>query len=88
MSPSSWVCAGNVASADAILQKSESVKPTFPWEPPQIERAKTAVRKQNLGSAATPFRAVPRRRTALTLGQTSATPEADIRGLMFPKVSF
>lgn len=43
---------GDVAAAEGILKEGEKVEPMFPWEPPQIERAKTAVRKQRLGSAA------------------------------------
>ena len=43
---------GDVAAAERTLKESEKVEAMFPWEPPQIERAKTAVRKQRLGSAA------------------------------------
>jgi len=43
---------GDVAAAEAILNESDKVEAMFPWEPPQIERAKTAVRKQKFGSAA------------------------------------
>ena len=43
---------GDVAAAEALLKEGDSVEPMFPWELQQIERAKTAVRKQRLGSAA------------------------------------
>ena len=46
---------GEVAAAEAILKEGEPVEAMFPWEPPQIERARIAVRKQRLGSAATIF---------------------------------
>jgi tetratricopeptide (TPR) repeat protein len=50
-----WLGAGDVAKAEAVLAQGDSVEPMFPWEPPQIERAKSALRKTKLGSAATIF---------------------------------
>jgi carboxyl-terminal processing protease len=47
--------AGDVATADAVLAQGDSVEPMFPWEPQQIERAQSALRKAKLGSAATIF---------------------------------
>lgn len=44
---------GDVTAAEAILRQGEPVEAMLPWEPPQIELARTAVRKQKLGSAAT-----------------------------------
>lgn len=44
--------AGDVAAAEAALKEGEKFEPMFSWEPPQIEKAKTAVRKEKLGSAA------------------------------------
>ncbi len=44
--------AGDVAAAEAALKEGEKFEPMFSWEPPQIEKAKTAVRKAKLGSAA------------------------------------
>jgi len=41
-----------VEAAEAILKQGETVEPMFPWEQPQIARAKTALRKAKLGSAA------------------------------------
>jgi carboxyl-terminal processing protease len=43
---------GDVAAAEAVLEDAKSVEAMFPWEPPQIERARTALRKAKLGSAA------------------------------------
>ena len=43
---------GDIAAAEKILKESEKVEAMIPLELPQIERAKTAVRKQRLGSAA------------------------------------
>ncbi len=46
-----WLGAGDVAHAEAVLAQGDSVEPMFPWERPQIERAKLALRKAKLGSA-------------------------------------
>jgi hypothetical protein len=43
---------GDVAAAEAVLGQGDSVEAMFPWEPPQIERARTALRKAKSGSAA------------------------------------
>ncbi len=43
---------GNLAAAEAIMARGEKVEPMLPWEAPQIEAAKTAIRKQKFGSAA------------------------------------
>jgi tetratricopeptide (TPR) repeat protein len=43
---------GDIAAAEAVLQASESVEALFPWEPAQIEQARTAIRKAKMGSAA------------------------------------
>jgi tetratricopeptide (TPR) repeat protein len=43
---------GDLAAAEAIMKKGEKVEPMFPNEVPQIEQAKTAIRKQKFGSAA------------------------------------
>jgi tetratricopeptide (TPR) repeat protein len=50
-----WLGAGDVAKAEAVLARGDSVEPMFPWEPPQIERAKSALRKAKQGSAGTIF---------------------------------
>jgi tetratricopeptide (TPR) repeat protein len=47
-----YLGAGDVAAAEAILKEGDSVEPMLPWELPQIEKAKVAVRKEKLGSAA------------------------------------
>ncbi|MCX6554711.1 MAG: S41 family peptidase, partial [Candidatus Aminicenantes bacterium] len=47
-----YIGLGDVAAAEAILKKGEPVEAMFSWELPQIERAKTALRKAKLGSAA------------------------------------
>ncbi len=47
--------AGDVPAAEAALAQVKSVEPMFPWEAPQIERARLVVRKAKLGSAATIF---------------------------------
>ena len=47
-----YLGAGDVAAAEAILKEGDSVEPMLPWELPQIEKTKTAVRKMKLGSAA------------------------------------
>ena len=47
-----YLGAGDVAAAEAALKEGEKFEPMFPWELPQIENAKTAVRKEKLGSAA------------------------------------
>ncbi len=47
-----YLGAGDVAAAEAALKEGEKFEPMFPWELPQIENAKTAVRKERLGSAA------------------------------------
>lgn len=44
---------GDVAAAEAVLAEAESIEAMLPWEPQQIERARTALRKARLGSAAT-----------------------------------
>jgi tetratricopeptide (TPR) repeat protein len=44
-----------VAAAEAILKEGEPVDAMFSWELPQIERAKRALRKAELGSAAVLF---------------------------------
>jgi carboxyl-terminal processing protease len=46
---------GDVAKAEAALAQVAKVEPMYPWEPAQIERAKSALRKAKLGSAATIF---------------------------------
>ena len=43
--------AGDVAAAEAALAQGKSVEPMFPWEAPQIERARREVQKARLGSA-------------------------------------
>jgi tetratricopeptide (TPR) repeat protein len=47
-----YLGAGDVAAAEASLKDGEKFEPMYPWEQPQIEKAKTAVRKEKLGSAA------------------------------------
>jgi carboxyl-terminal processing protease len=47
-----YLGAGDVAAAEAALKEGEKFEPMFSWELPQIEQAKTAVRKEKLGSAA------------------------------------
>ena len=47
-----YLGAGDVAAAEASLKAGEKFEPMFSWEQPQIEKAKTAVRKAKLGSAA------------------------------------
>ncbi len=47
--------AGDVPAAETTLAQVKSVEPMFPWEAPQIERARLDVRKAKLGSAATVF---------------------------------
>jgi Tfp pilus assembly protein PilF len=42
----------DVAKAEAVMARVESVEPMYPWEPAQIERARSALRKAKLGSAA------------------------------------
>lgn len=43
---------GDVKAAEAALDDGRKVEPMYPWEPSQIERAKSALRKARLGSAA------------------------------------
>jgi tetratricopeptide (TPR) repeat protein len=43
---------GDLAAAEAIMKKGETVEPMFPFEVPQIEQANMAIRKQKFGSAA------------------------------------
>lgn len=43
---------GDVAAAEVVLAQVDSVEAMFPWEAPQIERARTDVRRARLGSAA------------------------------------
>jgi tetratricopeptide (TPR) repeat protein len=43
---------GDAAAAEASLKDGEKFEPMYPWEQPQIEKAKTAVRKAKQGSAA------------------------------------
>lgn len=50
-----WLGAGDVANAEAALMQGDSVEPMYPWEGPQIERAKFALRKAKVGSAARIF---------------------------------
>jgi len=50
-----WLGAGDAAKAEAALAQGDSVEPMYPWERPQIEQAKLALRKAKLGSAATIF---------------------------------
>jgi tetratricopeptide (TPR) repeat protein len=47
-----YLGAGDVPAAEAVLDQGASVEAMFPWEPPQIERAQTALRKAKSGSAA------------------------------------
>ena len=47
-----YLGAGDIGAAEAVLREGESVEAMLPWEPPQIEQARTAVRKARLGSAA------------------------------------
>ena len=47
-----YLGAGDVAAAEASLKEGEKFEPMFSWEQSQIEKAKTAVRKAKLGSAA------------------------------------
>jgi tetratricopeptide (TPR) repeat protein len=47
-----YLGAGDATAADACLKDGETFEPMYPWEQPQIEKAKTAVRKAKLGSAA------------------------------------
>jgi tetratricopeptide (TPR) repeat protein len=47
-----YLGAGDAAAAEASLEEGEKFEPMFSWELPQIERAKTAVRKEKVGSAA------------------------------------
>jgi predicted negative regulator of RcsB-dependent stress response len=47
-----YLGAGDVAAAEAALAEGNSVEPMFPPEAQQIERARTAVRKAKVGSAA------------------------------------
>jgi carboxyl-terminal processing protease len=47
-----YLGAGDVAAAEAALAQGKAVEPMFPWEAPQIERARREVRKAKLGSAA------------------------------------
>jgi len=47
-----YLGAGDVAAAETVLKEGEKFEPMYPWEQPQIEKAKTAVRKEKLGSAA------------------------------------
>lgn len=42
----------DVEAAEAVLKEGEAIEPMLPLELPQIERAKTALRKAKLGSAA------------------------------------
>jgi tetratricopeptide (TPR) repeat protein len=46
---------GDVAAAEAIMKEGESIEPMFTWERPQIEKARLALRKAKLGSAAELF---------------------------------
>jgi len=48
-----WLGVGDVAKAEATLARGESIKPMFPWEPMQMEQAKSDLLKAKLGSAAT-----------------------------------
>ncbi len=45
----------DVAAAEAVLKEGETVEAMFTWELPQIERAKKALRKAQVGSAAVLF---------------------------------
>lgn len=47
-----YLGAGDVAAAEAVLHDAESVEAMLPWEPPQMERTRMAVRKAKVGSAA------------------------------------
>ena len=47
-----YLGSGNLPAAEAIMASGEKVEPMLPWEAPQIEAAKTAIRKQKFGSAA------------------------------------
>ena len=47
-----YLGSGNLPAAEAIMARGEKVEPMLPWEAPQIEAAKTAIRKQKFGSAA------------------------------------
>lgn len=50
-----WLGAGDVAKAEAVLAKVDAIEPMYPWEAPQIDRAKSSLRKAKLGSAAKLF---------------------------------
>jgi carboxyl-terminal processing protease len=50
-----WLGVGEVTKAEAVLSQGDAVEPMYPWERPQIERAKFALRKAKLGSAAIIF---------------------------------
>ena len=43
---------GDLAAAEAIMKKGEQVEAGLPWEVPQIEQTKVAIRKQKFGSGA------------------------------------
>jgi tetratricopeptide (TPR) repeat protein len=43
---------GDLAAAEAIMKRGETVEPMLPYEVPQIEQAKVSIRKQKFGSAA------------------------------------
>jgi tetratricopeptide (TPR) repeat protein len=43
---------GDLAAAEAIMKKGETVEPMLPMEVPQIEQARVAIRKQKFGSGA------------------------------------
>lgn len=45
----------DIAAAEAIMKEGETVEPMLPFERPEIEQARTALRKARLGSAAELF---------------------------------
>ncbi len=50
-----YIGLGDVASAEMSMKEGEKVEPMFSWERSQIEQAKAALRKAQLGSAAEIF---------------------------------
>lgn len=47
-----YLANGDLAAAEAVMKKGETVEPMLPSEVPQIEQARTAIRKQKFGSGA------------------------------------
>jgi tetratricopeptide (TPR) repeat protein len=55
MLASAYVGTGDIAAAEAAMKRGEKVEPMLAIEPPQIERARVALRKAKQGSAADIF---------------------------------